>query len=121
MTGQVLAGVERRALGRDMRGAERLGRSSAAAREKVWKWARCVGAKRMLVVTVALAACGPPDCTGWNGGNFLEVATRRGTARCVKAGMDVQARDNAGNAPLHRAAGENSNPAVVEALLRARL
>ena len=74
MTGRVLAGVERRASGEDMRGAERLGRSSAAAREKVWKRLRRVGAKWML---------------------------------------------DSGGSPLHRAAWENSNPAVVEALINA--
>ena len=64
-----LVGVERRAA--DMGGAERLGKSSATAREKVWKWARRVGAKWLLVAPLVPVACAPPDCTGWNGGTFL--------------------------------------------------
>ena len=37
----------------------------------------------------------------------------------VKAGADIDARDQAGNTPLHYAALHNPNPAVVAALIEA--
>lgn len=118
MTSEDGVGVKRMAGDGSAVPAGWLGRVFSQPRQPIWRWANRMGVT-LMVVALGPVACGPPDCTGWNGGNFLEVATRRETARCVKAGMDVQARDNASNTPLHRAAGANSDPAVIEMLLEA--
>lgn len=61
-----------------------------------------------------------PDCTEWNTSLFFSSGTMREiVTRCLKAGADVNARNEYGCTPLHYAAEKVLDPAVIEALLDA--
>lgn len=87
-----------------------------------------LGADRTLVNDSGDAA-DPTDCSHWNTEVFAGIATADGTAACLAAGADVNARDKAGNTPLllatyYWAGGANwapasEDPAVVAVLLEA--
>ena len=71
---------------------------------------------------VAESAAGPAqsaDCEAWNTEAFFKTATPEDVTACLAAGADVEARDPARRTPLHWAARNAENPAVLEALLSA--
>ena len=72
-----------------------------------------------MVVASGLAAQSPSSCDQWNTGAFFGTATVEDVARCLTAGADVNARDEAGRTPLHGAVGLSGYPTVVEILLAA--
>lgn len=51
--------------------------------------------------------------------NFWENITPEDVQDCINAGEDVNAQDKDGNTPLHKIAGFNQNPKVIDALLNA--
>lgn len=57
-------------------------------------------------------------CEHWNSRTFVQVATPEDFARCLEAGVDVHARDERGQTPLHSAVSRLS-PATVSILLEA--
>ena len=59
------------------------------------------------------------NCEEWNTEAYFEAATAEDVTACLAAGTDVAARDDGGITPLHWAAWNNENPAVLEALLAA--
>ena len=65
----------------------------------------------------------PSQSTRDTAGAELRAAASRGdlaeVERLLKAGADVNARDNDGSTPLHIAAQYNPSPAVLEVLLKA--
>ncbi len=70
-----------------------------------------------------LLAAGPASgagCEHWNTKEFFETATPKAVTDCLHAGVDLNAReDEYGATPLHAAAANNPNPAVIAALLNA--
>ena len=58
-------------------------------------------------------------CKGWETEDYFRMATPEEVSACLDTGVDLEARDDAGRTPLHRAAAHTENPAVVEALLTA--
>ena len=67
----------------------------------------------------AVAQTEPLNCDDWNTLEFFEGATADDVTACLATGADVHARDDYGFTALHRAAGVNASPAVLEALLDA--
>ena len=59
------------------------------------------------------------NCEGWNTRGFFNAATVEAVTACLAAGADVAAHDARDYTPLHYAARDNENLAVVEALLAA--
>ena len=70
-----------------------------------------------VLATQVLAAQATPNCEAWNTDAFFETATPEEVTACLDAGADPRAPDERGRTPLHRAAGSNENPAVLETLL----
>lgn len=50
------------------------------------------------------AAFTQADCSNWNTREYFEVATAQDVRACLNAGADLEARDEYGETPLHRAA-----------------
>ena len=75
----------------------------------------------VIAFTAAQAHAAP--CPDWTtdrpGSDFWRVATVADIAGCIEAGAKVEARDKYGMTPLHMAALQNKNPAVVVALIEA--
>ena len=76
----------------------------------------------MLGAAVAAWLCAAPataavSCAKWNTRAFFDLASAADVSRCLRAGANVNARDNAGRTPLHWA-GRSKTPAVVDALLQ---
>ena len=75
----------------------------------------------VIAFTAAQAHAAP--CPDWTtdrpGSDFWRVATVADIAGCIEAGAKVEARDKYGMTPLHMAALQNKNPAVVFALIEA--
>ena len=59
------------------------------------------------------------SCQGWNTEKFFETATVDQVRACLSIGEDPNERDRQGLTPLHWAARETSDPAVIDALLDA--
>ena len=59
------------------------------------------------------------DCNLWNTQRYFQAATPESVTDCMEAGADPKARDSSNTTPLHRAAGYNTNPVVLQALLDA--
>ncbi len=57
--------------------------------------------------------------TNWNTVTFFETATVVTVTTCLSAGSDPNARDRWGYTPLHFAAAFSSDPAVINALIKA--
>lgn len=89
--------------------------------------ARPHGTLRLMAIqmVVALCALSPSvagaqvSCEDWNTGKFFEEARAQDITRCVAAGSDPNARSDAGYTPLHSAAANSTEPAVVARLLDA--
>ena len=58
-------------------------------------------------------------CKKWNTEGYFETATLEQVTACLDTGVDLEARNDSGFAPLHRAAARTENPAVIDALLNA--
>ena len=71
-----------------------------------------------VLATPAQAAQAAPSCEQWNTEEFFQTATVEDVTACLAAGADVTL-DGFGREPLHWAAGNNENPAVIEALVAA--
>ena len=67
-----------------------------------------------------LLAAGPAlaDCERWDAASLARMTVEE-LAACLDAGADPKARDELGATPLHWAASNNENPAVIAALLEA--
>ena len=74
-----------------------------------------------VLATPALAAQEQPapSCEQWNTRAYFEAASVEAVTACLAAGANTETRDEIGGTPLHVAAVENGNPAVIEALLAA--
>ena len=60
------------------------------------------------------------DCDNWNTLEFFSVATIESVTACIRAGADVNARDDArGATPLHWAAAANDKPVIIATLVSA--
>ena len=74
---------------------------------------------------IVVAPAFPPECYGWISsdwgvaGQTWEPATVDTVSECLNAGADVNARNEDGTTPLHKAAQGSRNPAFVTALLDA--
>ena len=60
------------------------------------------------------------SCKGWEMEGYFKKTTIKEVSSCLATGIDIEARNHSGLTPLHRAAAHSANPAVVEALLKAR-
>ena len=58
-------------------------------------------------------------CQDWNTKDFFRHASVASVTYCLWRGADPNARDRFGRTPLHHAAANNENPAVLAALLDA--
>ena len=69
----------------------------------------------------ATPASAEVSCKDWNkyGYSFFSEATAADVSRCIKAGADVNERDEYGETPLHEAGYYTKNPAVITALVEA--
>ena len=56
------------------------------------------------------------SCKGWSTEGHFETATLEEVTACLDAGVGLEARNDSGFVPLHRAAARTGDPAVVEAL-----
>ena len=76
-----------------------------------------------VVACLAFAFAAKPaigaDCDNWNTKEFFKIATVQKVTNCLQAGVDLHARDEHGQTPLHWAAWKNKNLAVIAALLEA--
>jgi len=78
----------------------------------------------MLGAAAAAWLCAAPataavSCAKWNTWAFFERASAADVSRCLRAGADVNPRiKGSRRTPLHGAAEQNKNPAVVDALLK---
>ena len=70
-----------------------------------------------LFTLVAAYAQTGAACDAWNTGEFFKAANVADVDRCLEAGADLNARTGNGSTPLHYAAANNDNPAVVAALV----
>ena len=76
-------------------------------------------------VTMAFCALNPSladaqvSCADWNTAKFFGEAKAQDVTRCVAAGSDPNARDDSGFTPLHKAAANSTEPAVIARLLDA--
>ena len=73
----------------------------------------------MGVLAAPLLSAHGPNCKQWNTDEYFNTATVEDVTACLEAGAELMARNKLGNTPLHDAAGNNKNPAVIEALLKA--
>lgn len=79
------------------------------------------------IALFALPASAQDDCDEWNTRRFFHTATVETVAACLEAGADVNARSEsavpfgaeAGYTPLHFAALDSADPAVIALLLAA--
>ena len=59
------------------------------------------------------------DCKLWNTKQYFQATTPESVTACLGAGSNPREEDVDGVTPLHRAAGYNENPAVIQMLLNA--
>ena len=59
------------------------------------------------------------SCKGWDTEEYFKTATLEEVTACLDTGVDLNARDDAGATPLHRAAKNTENLDVIEALINA--
>ena len=59
------------------------------------------------------------SCKGWDTEEYFKTATLEEVTACLDTGVDLNARDDAGATPLHRAAQNTENLDVIKALLNA--
>ena len=59
------------------------------------------------------------SCKGWDTEDYFKTATLEEVAACLDTGVDLNARDDAGATPLHRAVENTENPNVFKVLLNA--
>ena len=89
--------------------------------------ARPLGGPRATAILVTVGFCSlnplPADaqvsCADWNTANFFVEAGAHDVTRCVAAGSDPNVRGEAGYTPLHSAAANSTDPAVLATLLDA--
>lgn len=79
--------------------------------------------RAMLGAAIAAWFCAAPStaavsCADWNTEKFFKRASAADVPRCLKAGANVDARNEDGLTPLHKAAASSKTPAVVDALLK---
>ncbi len=67
----------------------------------------------------ATAAVAAVSCKDWNTDKFFKSASVADVSRCIKAGADINARNDYKETPLHKAARHNKNPAVITTLVKA--
>ena len=84
-----------------------------------------------LIATIFFAVIAPAasaqqvNCSGWISDDgtvrhaFWESVDVEIISACIKAGADVNARNEDGQTSLHGAAASNDNPAVITALIKA--
>ena len=58
-------------------------------------------------------------CEGWETEEYFKIATLDEVTACLDTGVDLDARDDSGRMPLHRAIAQTDDPSVVGALLGA--
>ena len=98
------------------------GRSVAAPGRPPWHLG-------LFVLIAMLAGCGGDDADpvapgvacppGWNTSAFFQSASASQVAACLEAGEDINAKTADGRTPLHLAASNTDDPAVIRALLGA--
>ena len=59
------------------------------------------------------------SCKGWNTEEYFKTATLEEVTVCLDAGIDLEARDDSGLTPLHRAVQDTENPDVIKSLINA--
>ncbi len=59
------------------------------------------------------------SCKGWDTEDYFKTATLEEVTACLDTGVDLNARDDAGVTPLHRAVKNTENPDVIKALINA--
>ena len=79
----------------------------------------------IVAIMAAMAACltlpaarAQPDCANWNSPDFFTTAGAEDVRACLRAGADLNVRDEYGGAPLHTAA-EAGHATAIAALLDA--
>ncbi len=70
-------------------------------------------------MSAAPAVAAGVSCEDWNTEGFFKRAGAADISRCLKAGADVNARDEYGWTPLHAAAIFSTSPAIVTVLVKA--
>ena len=73
----------------------------------------------LLGFLTVVAAQRTPSCEEWNRITYFQTATVKDVTACLDAGADLEAQDILGETPLHKAAENNKNPAVTQALIDA--
>ena len=73
----------------------------------------------LLGFLTVVAAQRTPSCEEWNTEEYFQTATVEDVTACLDAGADPKVRAKYGRTPLHQAARNNNNPAVLEVLLAA--
>lgn len=81
----------------------------------------CIAIAVSLLLAIG-AQAQEPDCGQWDPptmGLYWEIVTIESVTACLKAGVNLEARNEYGRTALHVAANHTDNPAIIEALIKA--
>ena len=73
----------------------------------------------VLLIQASIGSADETMCASWNVAGFFADATPTDVTRCLEAGVSVDAWDDSGWTPLHKAADSSDSSEIIEALVAA--